>query len=142
MRPIILIVLCHAACADPVEDLGPAELVLGSGPEVFVPVTDGDSVAIMDGLQGGTVMWGAVQARNVEVRDVELLFTVTPPSGPPSARRFVVDLDDAGTVSGLAVFLLDQRSFAGQPCVWRVELHDRTGRMAADEKTVIPTPAE
>ena len=86
MRPIIWIVLCHAACADPVEDLGPAELVLGAGPEGFVPVTDGDSVAIMEGLQGGTVMWGAVQARNVDARDVELLFTVTPPAGPPSAE--------------------------------------------------------
>jgi hypothetical protein len=140
MRAITLMAVL-AACAEPVEYDGPAELTLGAGPEGFMPVTDGDPITISDGFQGGMVMYGAVQARNVDKGDVELLFTVTPPAGTPSSRRFVVDLDDTGTISGLAVFLLDQRPFAGQPCVWRVELHDRGGRMAFDEKTVIPTPA-
>jgi hypothetical protein len=140
MRAMLLIAL--AACADePVEIDGPVELTLGAGPEAFTPVTDGDPIAITDGFQGGTVMYGAAQARNVERADVELLFTLTPPAGPPSARRFVVDLDETGTISGLAVFLLETRRFAGLPCVWRVELRDRAGRMAFDEKMVIPTPA-
>jgi hypothetical protein len=139
MRHHVLVVAVLGACADPVEFSGPPELTLGVGVDVFMPVTDGDPVPIETGTQGGTAVFGGVAARNLDPHEVELVFTIAPPDGPPSLRRFIANLDETGVTLGLPMFLLDEREFAGLPCTWRVEARDRDGRTAVDEKTVIPT---
>ena len=72
MRCAVLLIV--AACAEPVA--GPPELSLGVGLDVFVPVTDGDSVPIETGTQGGTVVFGGVSAKNLDPDEIELVFTI------------------------------------------------------------------
>jgi hypothetical protein len=145
MSRLVVLVLLQAACAD--QDIAypaPPELVLGFGYDQLVPIENGDAVPIAMGLQGGTVLWGAISARYLDPHGLELVFTVSPPDGAPALRRTVADLDNAedgfatSVTLGQQVFLPDADRFAGMPCVWRVDARDREGRTASDSKTVVP----
>ena len=145
-RLVAIMVVVQASCAEPsVEYPGPPELTLGVGEAALTPIQDGDAVPIARGPQGGTIVWGAVSARYFDPERLELVFSIAPPTGAPSLRRVLVDLDgaDGGFATALSlghpVFLPDVDQFSGQPCVWRLEARDREGRTAVDEKLVVPT---
>jgi hypothetical protein len=140
MRYAPLLLIAIAACVDPGFS-GPPELVLGFGADELEEIEDGAVVPIARGPQGGTVLWGAASVRNMEPRDLRLVFTITSPAGEQSLRRVVVDLDepDGGVTLGHLVFLPDPGLFTDLPCQWRAEAIDREGRIAIDEKMVVPT---
>jgi len=146
MRIAGLVVLFLAACAEHgAEYPGPPELALGIGEAELVPIADGAPVPIVRGYQGGTVVWGAASVRYLDPVQLELNFSITPPEGRASLRSVLVDLDDADggfaltTTLGHSVFLPDPTRYSGLPCVWRLEARDRYGRVAIDEKTIVPT---
>jgi hypothetical protein len=137
MSRIAALVIVSACAEQGIEYPGPPELVLGLGHDELTALEDGDAVPIVKGPQGGTIVWGAVSGRYLDPEDLELVFSIVPPEGAPSLRRVIVDLEHAdgglavGVKLGLHVFLPDEDSFAGLPCVWRVEARDREGRVAS-----------
>jgi hypothetical protein len=146
MRIVGLVALLLAACAEhAVVYPGPPELVLGIGDAELVPIEDGDPVPITTGPQGGTIVWGAASVRYLDPVQLELVFSITPPEGRASLRRVLVDLDGAeggfasSTTLGHMVFLPYVELYSGLPCVWRLEARDRAGRVAIDERTIVPT---
>ncbi len=138
MRGALLMMMC--ACTETAfEPAGPPGVVLATGHDELVPLADGDAVPIVAGPQGGSVVWAAITAHDLDPHDLELVFSIVPPEGAPSSRRVIVDLDDdSGASIGHQVFLPDVAVFAGVPCSWRVDARDRAGRTASDQKVVIP----
>src|SRR5690349_1712318 len=119
-RLVTTLIVVQASCAEPsVEYPSPPELTLGFGEDALNPIEDGEAVPIATGPQGGTIVWGAVSARYLDPEQLELVFSIAPPTGAPSLRRVLVDLDgaDGGFATGLSlghpVFLPDVDQFSG-----------------------------
>ena len=136
MRPALAVLLTLvAACgAD-----GPPSAEVGTGADRFEPLTDGEAVPIIHGLQGGYHVWGAVRARNLAGDGLHLTFTLTPVGAAwaSSVRNDIVDLV-SGEHGGTAVFLPDPDAVRGRPCQLRLDATDTSGRTAASERSITP----
>ena len=132
---------------------GPPVIAIGTGPDSFVPLADGDAIPIVHGTQGGYHVWGSIRAREVDPHGLALRFTLvidgdaamgTAPLSV-TVRDDRVDLDLAGsgsdaigTHAGTVVFLPDPAAVRGRSCRFRVAATDAGGRHATDEKRVVP----
>lgn len=144
-----MIALALGGCGPraPTSFAGPPAVTLGTGYESFVPVSDGDAVPIITGLQGGHHIWGSVQILYVDPQQVHLTFTLTlaGQSMPSSVRDDNVDLtgtSDGTTVGehlGSAVYLPSVDQVRGMPCQWRVDATDLEGRTGSAERKITPT---
>src|SRR5690349_15288111 len=56
---------------------------LGSSADSFRPLSDGSSVGIVHGIQGGYHVWGAVRALHLDPRAVRLRYTLRLDDGTP-----------------------------------------------------------
>lgn len=65
-----------------------AELEVGTGAVSFVPVTDGDTVALYRGPQGGYMLYLGVRARGIDPTDATLCYTETFTSGYETGKVF------------------------------------------------------
>ena len=120
---------------------GPPGVEIGHGADRFHALADGDTVPINRGTQGGYHVYGALRARGVDPSAVEVVFTIALGDALPlTMRRDLADL--AGTseqLLGSVVFLPDPTAVRDQPCRFHVEITDRAGLRASDERTVVPT---
>lgn len=137
MRPTVAIVLMLTAAGCGSD--GPPSAEVGTGAGQFEPLTDGEQVPIIHGLQGGYHVWGAVRAHNLDGHALRLSFTLTPTAAtaPYTSRNDVVDLTD-GEHAGTAVFLADPNAVRGQPCRLHLDATDTHGRTASSERTITP----
>ena len=142
----LLRLACTLACAGcGASFAGPPEVELGTGGDRFVAIHDGDTVAIVHGIQGGYHVWGAVRARYLDPRALRLRFTLAldDASAPLSVREDVGDLDggdgsDPGTHAGTTVFLPDPAVARDHACRFTVEVTDADGRTAGDSRRIVP----
>jgi hypothetical protein len=140
---------------DPCEGLaGPFSAVVGTGSSTLVPLTDGDVVLYVRGIQGGTHVEGAVQVDNIffptdELAAVELLPTMSFTlhndadvlvggyEGQP--RSFTATTDGGGTGVRLGeqvIFFEDASAFVGQTLRLSAEVTDICGHTVGDEHLI------
>lgn len=126
----------------------PPRVELGSTADVFRPLSDGDAVQIVHGIQGGYHVWGAVRATFVDPREVRLRYTLRLDDGTlVTVREDAGDLegtDDGltpGQRLGTAVFLPDPATIRGRRCRLSLELTDQRGRTGEDAHDVMAVDA-
>lgn len=136
---------CHPGGGVPDHYPGAPEVALGTGFVQFTSLTDGDSVPIIHGTQGGYHVWGAARVRYMDPFAIELRFSLLLGAGAPLAvRRDRVDLDgtadglDPGVHLGTAVVLPDVAAVRGRACIFQIEATDAAGRTGRDRRRIVP----
>ena len=127
----VFVIVCGCA--------GPPMVEVGTGAKYFVPLTNGDVVAITPGQEGGYQLWASVKTTNLRPDHVRLRFTVVRARDekPFGSRDDEVSLDD-GEHAGTAVYLPDPTVVRGVPCTLRADAMDADGRSAASERLIMP----
>lgn len=135
---------------------GPPELILGTGQTDYAPLTDGQTLQLEQGPQGGHHIWMAVRMRNLRQSGSTTTVTSTVIDGPmvlaPLAVVFTFDRDEGGfckvyglryqvDVSGLgpdgqSIPAPAYRDFLGKTMKVTAEVVDSTGARASASKTV------
>lgn len=120
-------------------------LELGTGLDEFVPITDGDSVPIVHGIQGGYHIWGSLRARDLGPEQVRLHYTLTLEETGElvSSVKIVVGLhpaenEDAWVSLGSFVFVPMPMQVHGQDVLMQVEATDRASSTASDARRIRP----
>jgi hypothetical protein len=120
----------------------PPPLEVGTGLSGFEPVSDGQSLEVIFGPQGGYHVWAAIRASKKDVTPdraqvrVKLIKDGTVLSENPYQLNLV---DSGGFYEWYALQALvpDPAVVDGQTVTVRIELSDRIGRSAADEVTIV-----
>ena len=133
---------------------GPPAAQLGTGVDAFTALTDGGSIAIQTGTQGGHHLWGAARAANM-TPNVTLTFTLTlddEDGAEADAAPISVRHDHVGMISsvnssatenwkehlGSAIFLDDPTTVQAKRCRLHLDIDDQDGRHAESEAIVVP----
>jgi hypothetical protein len=135
---------------------GPPEVILGTGQTDYAPLTDGQTLQLEQGPQGGHHVWMALRMKNLRQAGSTTTVTSTVVDGPlvlePLAVVFAFDRDEGGycklyglryqvDVSGLSsdgqsIPAPDYRSFLGKTMTVTAEVVDSTGARASASKTI------
>jgi hypothetical protein len=129
---------------------GPPEVVLGTGQTDYSPVTEGMSMQLEKGPQGGHHLWVAVRMRNL--RQSGSITTITskiegdPNPVPPAAYVFTFDRDEGAFCKlwglryqldvGAQDLTTAYKRFLGKRLAVTVEVKDSTGAIGTQTKTV------
>jgi hypothetical protein len=160
-----LLTACGEGDEDVATDLGPAELLLGTGETTFAELRDNDAPPITQGPQNGYHLWVSLRVKGFELPDARIRILgfadgvalsdsgygrtfaeVGAPAGAPPSEKW-------GELVGLAAFLDFTRlgSSSGGPVCQdpalglgktfelRVTVTDRKGRTVAKTVSVRPT---
>jgi hypothetical protein len=113
MKRCLAAIAALVGCADAPDDVcdGPPDTEFGTGDATFMLLEEGDEMPIFDGPQGGSHLYGAVQACNLE-EPLEVTFTVLDDTlgqyigaTEVSGRRLSPTGDCCGEIAGLRSFL-------------------------------------
>jgi hypothetical protein len=150
-----LLALALAGCGGRDAPDGPPEAALGTGSDMFVPLSDGDDVTIVQGPQGGFHVFASVRVRGLDPGNPEDLGD---PDNPTTVFQAFngdlrVDLDasiytqglDPTTEDGLyemvgRLLILDIQSAVeldGATLRLTVSVTDTAARTATDQRTVV-----
>jgi hypothetical protein len=119
------------------------DLEVGTGSSDFEALTDGQSVQIIHGPQGGYHVWAALRASRSKVAPeraqvyARLSFNGT----ELSANGYSLNLVEVGDFYewyGLQALIPDPTAVDGQTVLLRLELTDSTGFTATDERRLVP----
>ena len=151
---IAVLIAATAACSARAEgpDAGPPSLEIGTGTRGFETLSDGDSIFIVQGPQGGYHFFGSLRAQNIDPGDSEDL---SDPQNPQTTfEAFVEDIRvDAMASSyrqgleatggfaqmvGRQVILdiLDDEELDGITVRFSVAIEDAAGVQLHDERTL------
>lgn len=161
MKRLCLSLLVIAACGDGppafpdangfpdalfLEDAGiPPSIEIGTGVVSFIPLTEGQAVEIFRGPQGGGRtggyhIWHAARIHGVDPHAADLIFKTLLPTGEEIASNARTEnlqyMDGAYVVAGVAPALSDCCHAANADVVMRVEIRDRNGVTAQDQRLV------
>lgn len=145
-----------SACPDPgpepevidgsvvLEDGGLEPLVeVGTGNSRFEPLTDGQSLPIVLGPQGGQHLWTSVRARApVDPRQVLVRVSIIKDGTPLETTEYRLNLVKTGSVYewyGMTALVPDPTAVENQEVELRVELTDSANRQGADSRRVVPS---
>jgi hypothetical protein len=125
------------ACKPP--GAGPPVIQVGQGQTDYLPFTDGQTVQLEQGPQGGHHIWIAVRQENLQQAGSTTVITSVQPStgtqGPMMTFAFTYDPDQGGfcKLAGLRYQLdvngQDYHQFLGQPLDVTVTVTDPAGAM-------------
>jgi hypothetical protein len=123
-----------------------ASLELGTGTARFVPLADGDEVAMVRGVQGGWHLWVSVRADGLETNlaSLEIAHQPADESEPEQVTRSGVTFDPPDA-QGRLVTLGWQAILANPSCSVgrlhriRVTVTTASGKRLTAEREVIPT---
>jgi hypothetical protein len=118
----------------------------GTGVTSFEPLTDGEAVDVIHGMQGGYHIWTAVRVHDSAVTDVQVNVTSHfeqggASAGEPSRITTTLDApapDGARDHAGMRDFIDSPLAVQGQRVVLRVEVIANDGRHGTSERTVVP----
>ncbi len=131
---------------------GPATVLLGTGQQDFLPVTDGETVKLEKGPQGGHHVWTAVRMKNLKQSGATTTVTaVQPGTGltvPPTGVVFTYQPDEGGYCKLFGItFRLDSpsdlafyKNFLGKPLDVTVTVKDASGDNATATNHVTIAP--
>lgn len=135
---------------------------------IFRPLNTGDDVTVANLSQGLFHLWGVVKVRNMDPKDITLIFRISRPGtnqtvfdNSPGELTSLVSSDGAfvnfsptspPTLLGLLCNTPSEcprkvNSLLDQPVILRIEVKDSQGRTGADERQVVvrgsplPTPS-
>jgi hypothetical protein len=116
---------------------GPPVVQIGTGQTDFLPLTDGQTLQLEQGPQGGHHIWIAARMHNLRQSGSTTTITATQPGGSasvsPTAFVFTFDTDEGGfcKLYGLRFQVDagggDYHAFLGQPLDVTVTIKDSTG---------------
>ena len=129
------------------EDAGtPVSIEIGTGVFEFEPLSDGDSVPIIKGGQGGGRnggfhVWHALRANGIDPREVEIYFTTLLAGSREviASSSIAADLgyvDGAYQFLGSAPFIVDCCLVENAELVMKARIQDRTGAGGSDSRRV------
>jgi hypothetical protein len=131
---------------------GPPELFLGTGQTDFAPLTDGQTLQLERGPQGGHHIWIAARMKNLRQSGSRTTLSaklVDDPTSPISDAAYVFTFDrDEGDFcklwglryqldSGATDLAADYKRFLGKKLEVTVEVNDSTGATAKSTKTIL-----
>lgn len=118
---------------------GPPEVVVGTGQTDYLPLTNGQTIQLEKGPQGGHHMWVALRMRNIKRSGSTTTLSAVQPGtniqAPPSAFVFTFDADQGGycKLYGLRFQLdalgTDLQQFLGKPLDVKVTVKDTAGNV-------------
>lgn len=116
---------------------GAPDVIVGSGQNDYLPLTDGQTVQAQTGPQGGHHLWIAVRMQNLKQAGSTTTVTATQPNNGATVEPFSVVFtyqpDEGGfcKLYGLRFQLdangVDLNQFLGQPLDIQVDVHDVIG---------------
>ena len=118
---------------------GDPHVILGTGQTDFLPITNGQTVQLEKGPQGGHHIWIAVRMRNLKQSGSTTTVTAIQPGTeltvPPTGVIFTFDRDEGGYCKQFGItFRLDSptdlafyKKFLGKPLDVTVEVKDASG---------------
>ena len=145
-----------AAAAEACDDASGASVIVGTGQTEFEPLVDGDGLEFVFGPQGGYHVFVSIQAIDVvpgtgsleNPDDPVVTVGVDTESGEALSsfdglRRGFVDNEEGMALIGQLVVLdhPDPPSFDGVSATLSVEVVDRCGQVATDQRSVVLTLA-
>lgn len=150
MRGLIVATVLLVGCSVPDLDREPW-VELGTGEVEFIPVSEGDHVDLVHGLQGGDHIWGSARVTGIDWREITLEFElldeddeqVTEPSLLVTALQQCPRSDDGceagmGETVGFPVIVDPPSAVFGGDITMKVTAFDEDGRLATDEVGVKP----
>ena len=143
---IVALAGCAAASADRVPT--EAELELGTGTARFVPLADGDEVAMVRGAQGGWHLWISARATGMgAMGSLEIAHGPADGSTPPEVTRAGVTFDPADaegrrTTLGWQAILSDPPCSVGRLHRVRITVTTSSGERVSAERDVMPTAGD
>jgi hypothetical protein len=122
---------------------------VGTGEWAFEPIEDEQEVELVAGSQGGYHIWVSMRAMGLDPEGVEMELrtqVVDAPEVPPSLSHLRLDLDPTGEPDVYERLGWPARQPRPGCAVDRrvrisLRLTDETGRVASDERVVIPRSA-
>jgi hypothetical protein len=128
---------------------GPPQVIVGTGQTDYLPITEGQTLQLEAGPQGGHHLWIAVRMRNLKQAGSITTLRASQPGGvtvQPAAYVFTFDRDEGGfcKLYGLRFQLdtngVDYHAFLGKPLDLSVEVKDRSGAIGTGEAHVNVDP--
>lgn len=126
------------------QDAGQQPLLeLGTGTQSFAPLTDGQTVTIIAGPQGGFHVWAAARTRApLDPMLLKLTVKVKLAGAELSSTDYKVNLVKNGAYSewyAMTALVPDPATVRGKSTVIELVATDAAGRTASDSRTVIPS---
>lgn len=134
-----------SAAIEPAE----ASLEVGTGTARFVPLADGDEVAMVRGAQGGWHLWVSVRAEGLDtgLGSLEIAHEPADESEPEQVSRVGVTFDPPDAQGrrvslGWQAILADPACSVGRLHRVRVTVTTATGQQLTAEREVMPTAGD
>jgi hypothetical protein len=126
-----------------------ASLEVGTGTARFVPLADGDEVAMVRGAQGGWHLWISVRADGLDtgLGSLEIAHQPADESEPEQVSRVGVtfdppDAEGRRSTLGWQAILADPSCSVGRLHRVRVTVTTATGQQLSAEREVMPTAGD
>jgi hypothetical protein len=145
-----LLFACGGESGDPPPpDLGTPFVQIGTGTQSWAPLTDGQTLRIAMGPQGGYHLWGALRAGGLNPEDTFIEFRLVrdgvrlAESGYRDSLR-AVETDGPFQYWGVAVVVIsgDPTTIADRPARLEVTLTPQHGEPVTDAVEVVPIEGE
>lgn len=126
------------------EDGGVVKLLeLGTGTQVFMPLTDGQGVTVIAGPQGGFHIWASARVQP-PMQPMQLSFRVKVKLGANelSSTDYKVNAVKNGRYFewyAMTALVPDPADVRGKPTIVELIATDSAGRTASDVRTVVPS---
>ncbi|MGE0786190.1 MAG: hypothetical protein AB7S26_10910 [Sandaracinaceae bacterium] len=138
------VVLVGCAASEPPV---PASLELGTGSWRFEPLTDGDTVPLIHGAQGGYHMWTSVRVPGVDTESLQLTIELQPADESAPVQRddlgvFLEPPDDEGVRSAVGLTAIFNDPGCAVGALYRVKVSTTLddGTILSDERDVMIDP--
>lgn len=121
-----------------------ASVEIGTGFQSFVPVPEGQTLPIIEGIQGGFHLWGGFRAEGLARRNLTIEFDIEWNGESIGAASYLDDLIGESPpfeYGGVAVIFYDNdmpTQVSGETVTLSVTLRDTAGVTASDSVEVIP----
>lgn len=143
MRPFTLLLILFACGGDP-EPPGELLVELGTGEVAFETLSDGTTLPLVAGPQGGHHVWlgfrvtGARSERAyLTVEPIPLATGELPPRSAP-VRVFLSPVEDGRhEYFGWPAQLSDPACLVGEQLILRITIEDERGNRGSDERTIV-----
>lgn len=119
-------------------------LEVGTGVELYEPLSDGAPVDVVLGPQGGFHIWTSVRVHDpsIDLARIDLSARFADDGraagSPSSVTASLVAVGGAREHAGMTNFVANPESVRGRPVVLHVDVFVKDGRRGSAERTVLP----
>lgn len=139
-----LLMLSLAACDEEEDPPGELTVELGTGEVAFEPLTDGTTLPLIAGPQGGHHVWLGLRVvgmsgtrANLTVEPIPITTGELPPRSSPVRITMTELADGTHEYFGWPAQLAEPGCLVGEQLLLRVTLEDTRGSRGSDERTIV-----